>query len=276
LLFYLRAVPQKIGWPVLGLTLFGMALSPWWLVRRDAGIMLSWILSCLLTFSFLNARETRYFIYALPPITYFACWPFAMKFRGVAVRFFFCTVALILLLTNVSRARKPEYPSVSGYADLVRSIVQEIPGREILLFDGDDVDSTNVGFYLRINDRQHRFVLFRKGLYTTRIMPKFGSVELVRNRSELENMLAGYGIRHLIVTDNTKRLRPSESLRRELLKTPQFKLIATFPIISDENIHSLLLYENEAASKPTRTDLRLPMMTLNHDIVVPLHALGIQ
>jgi len=89
-------------------------------------------------------------------------------------------------------------------------------------------------------------------------------------------MLAGYGIRHLVVTDNTKRLRPSESLRRELLKTPQFKLIATFPIISDENIHSLLLYENEAASKPTRTDLRLPMMTLNHDIVVPLHALGIQ
>jgi hypothetical protein len=276
LLFYLRAVPREIGWPVLGLSLSGIALSCWWGRRRDAAVMLSWILACLLTFSFLNAREPRYFMYALPPIVYFACWPFAIDFRAPRLRFVLCAASVVLLFVYVPADWHTAYSSVSGYGDAVHAIVSGIPGREVLLFDGDDVDSANVGFYLRLQDRQRRFVLFRKGLYATRIMARFGSTELVRNQSELQSMLAGYGIKHVLVADETEEFHPSQQVLRDLLKTPQFKLIATFPITWDGAAHHLLLYENQAASKPTLTDLHLPMMTLDHDIVVPLRALGIQ
>src|SRR5207237_7403438 len=117
--------------------------------------------------------------YALPPLVYFACWPFAIDLRHVRVRILLCAASLMLLLTYLPTDWHTEYPAVSGYANMVRSMVQGIPGREILLFDGDDIDSSNVSFYLRLQDQQHRFVLFRKGLYTTRIMPMFGSTELV-------------------------------------------------------------------------------------------------
>ncbi len=276
LLFYLRAMPREVGWPVLGLGLSGIALSCWWGRRRDAAVMLSWILACVLTFSFLNAREPRYFMYALPPIVYFACWPLAIDFRDRRFRIVVCAASVVLLLTYLPADWHPDYPSVSGYGDAVRSIVHGIPSREILLFDGDDVDSSNVSFYLRLQDQQRRFVLFRKGLYATRIMSMFGSTELVNNQSQLQSMLAGYGIKHVLVANKTKAHHPSEEMLRELLKTSQFKLIATFPISGDSPDHYLLLYENQAAAKPTQTDLRLPMMTLNHDIVVPLRALGIQ
>ncbi len=276
LLFYLRAVPREIGWPVLALSLSGIALSCWWGRRRDAAVMLSWIVACFLTFSFVNAREPRYFMYALPPIVYFACWPFVIDFRAFRLKFFLCAASVVLLLTYLPTDWHVKYASVSGYADAVQGILQRIPGREILLFDGEDVDSNNVSFYLRLQDQQRRFVLFRKGLYTTRILAMFGSTELVHTRSQLQAMLAAYGIKHVLITDDTKVLHPSERLLRELLTTSQFKLVATFPITWDGTFHYLLLYENQAASKPTQTELRLPMMTLNHDIVVPLRDLGIQ
>lgn len=274
--FYLRAVPTEIGWPVLGLSLCGIALSCWWGRRRDAAVMLSWILACVLTFSFLNAREPRYFMYALPPIVYFACWPFAIDFRDRRLRFVVYAASVILLCTYLPADWQADYPSVSGYGDAVRGVVQGIPGREVLLFDGDDVDSTNVSFYLWRQDQQRRFVLFRKGLYATRIISIFGSTELVSNESQLQGMLAAYGIKHVLIADETKQHHPSEEVLRELLRTSQFKLMSKFPITGNGRVHYLLLYENQAASGPTQTELRLPMMTLNHDIVVPLRALGIQ
>jgi len=276
LLFYLRAVPREIGWPVLGLSLCGIALSCWWGRRRDAAVMLSWILACVLTFSFLNAREPRYFMYALPPIVYFACWPFVIAFRDRRLRFVVCAASVILLFTYLPADWHADYPSVSGYGDAVRGVVQGIPGREVLLFDGDDVDSTNVSFYLRRQDQQRRFVLFRKGLYATRIMSMFGSTELVSNQSQLQGMLAAYGIKHVLIANETKQHHPSEEVLRQLLQTSQFKVISKFPIVGNGSVHYLLLYENQAASGPTQTELRLPMMTLNHDIVVPLRLLGIQ
>lgn len=276
LLFYLRALPQDIGWPVLGLSLSGIVLSWWWGRRRDTAVMLSWILACFLTFSFLNAREPRYFMYAVPPIIYFACWPFAIDFRAARLRPLLGAASVVLLLAYLPGDWHAKYPCVSGYSNAVHSLVAGIPGREILLFDGDDVDSTNVGFYLRLQDQQHRFVLFRKGLYATRIMATFGSTELVRNQSEVQSMMAGYGIKHVLIADETEVVHPSQQVLRELLKTPQFKLIDDLPIVWDGKVHYLQLYENQAVSKPTQTDLRLPMMTLNHDIVVPLRALGIQ
>lgn len=275
LVFYLRALLRDIGWPVLGLSLSGIVLSCWWGQRRDAAVMLSWISACFLTFSFLNARESRYFMYALPPIVYFACWPFAIDLRASRLRPVLGAASMVLVLAYLPGDWNAKYPSVSGYSNAVHSLIAGIPGREVLLFDGDDVDSANVGFYLRLQDHQRRFVLFRKGLYATRIMATFGSTELVRNRSDLQSTMADYGIKHVLIADETEVVHPSQQVLRELLKTSQFKLIGKLPITWDSKVHYLQLYENQAASKPRQTDLHIPMMTLNHDIVVPLRALGI-
>ena len=59
---------------------------------------------------------------------------------------------MVLLVSYQPGDWNAEYPSVFGYGNAVHTLIAGIPGREVLLFDGDDVDSDNVGFYLRLQD----------------------------------------------------------------------------------------------------------------------------
>ena len=278
LTFYLRTMPQQMGWLVLALSLAGIALSHWWSPRRDARLMLIWILACYFTFSFLNAKETRYFIYALPPFIYFASWPLTFAARSRRVRPLLWTICVALLLSYGHAAWAKRYPRLSGYSAAADRIIKGSQGKEIVLFDGSGVDSGNLTFYLRLRDREHRIVLLTKGLYVTRILAQFGAIEVVHNQEELEHLLAGYGIRQVVISDKTQLLFPIQKSLRDLLLSSHFKLVATFPLAGDDNVHApgqLLLYENQQPTKPTEAYLRLRMMTLNHDIIVPLRELGI-
>src|SRR5262249_37612084 len=114
----------------------------------------------------------------------------------------------------------------------------------------------------------------RKGLYATRILKEFGSVELLHTRRELEGLIKGYGIRHIVVTENSRFEFDVQRTLRELLGSPQFKLVERSPIWSNNLAawqgQSLVLYENTEVAPPTEQFLRVRMLTLNHDIVVPL------
>ncbi len=278
LTFYLRSLPQEIGWPLLALSIAGIAISHWWSPRGDTRLMLMWVITCYLAFSLLNAKQTRYFIYALPPFIYFACWPLtvATRFRRARPLLWITCIALVLMYGHTAWAK--HYPRLSGYSAAAETIIRNSHGNEIVLFDGSGIDSGNLTFDLRLLDREHRIVLLTKGLYVTRIEALFVAREVVHSQDELQHLLAGYGIRQVLISDRTRLLFPVQKNLRELLLSPQFKLVATFPLDGGDNTdaaHHLLLYENQQATKPTETNLRLPMMTLNHDIIVPLRELGI-
>jgi hypothetical protein len=105
-----------------------------------------------------------------------------------------------------------------------------------------------------------------------------GAVELVHDTKGLQDLFAAYGIQHIVVTDQTDFMFPVQRTLRDFLKGPQFSLVATVPIVTDSRnprVHNLLLYEKRAGSRPQATYLKLKMMTLPHDIDVPLKELGI-
>jgi hypothetical protein len=57
---------------------------------------------------------------------------------------------------------------------------------------------------------------------------------------------------------------------RDLLQSKQFRLLGRFPIYSmTQQTDNLLFYENLKWAPPTDKYLRIRMLTLNHDIVVP-------
>jgi hypothetical protein len=56
------------------------------------------------------------------------------------------------------------------------------------------------------------------------------------------------------------------------LQGDQFQLLGRFPVVSNERTwtgENLLLYENKLWTPPTEKVLRIRMLTLPHDIVVP-------
>jgi hypothetical protein len=275
-LFYFRHLASDLGWPVLLLSAVGLLGAYWWSPWRVTRVMLLWIAACYLTFTFLHAKAPRYGIYWLPVFIYFACWPLAAGFRVRRQRALAWALCAIVLATAGYSAwrRHPAY--LSGYAQAARRISQ-LPGRNVLLFDGEE--NGNLIFALRAADPQRRFVVVRKGLYTTRITPRFGKQELVHDQEGIEQLLADYGIRYILVTDGADYLFPVQQTLRVMLQGGQFKLMDSFPIISDrvQPLSSrLLLYEFLQATRPKQQYLRVRMMTLSDDIVVPLKDLGIE
>jgi hypothetical protein len=165
---------------------------------------------------------------------------------------------------------------LSGYSSMVREVVQTKGNGEIILFDGSGAG--NFIFNMRIADPGRRFVVLTKGLYATRIMERFGAVELVHDTKELQDLISAYGIRHIVVTDQSSFAFPIQQTLRDYLKGPQFRLIATVPVVTNFRtpvVYNLLLYENRAVSRPAATSIDLKMLTLSHDIDVPLRELGI-
>lgn len=275
LLFYIRLLPAQLGWPMLALSAIGIVTCHWWGQPRHSKLMLFWIMSCYLTLSFLNARESRYILNWIPPFTYFASWPFAIA-RGRA----WMRAGTALLAGGTlagSWAGTPQhYPYLSGYSAMAQQVVQTKGNAEIILFDGNGAG--NFIFNMRVLDRRRRFVVLTKGLYATQIIKNFGAVELVHDSQGLQRLLDAYGIRHIIVTDQTDVLFPIQRTLREFLDSPQFRLIAKVPVVTDSGnplVHNLLLYENREVSRPRETTLKLKMLTLSHDIDVPLRDLGI-
>jgi hypothetical protein len=274
--YYPAAIPQQLGWPLLLLSALGIVTVWWWDRRENAVLMLLWLLACYLTLSFLTAREPRYSVYWIPPLIYFAVSPL---FRGVArwSRVAGAIAGGFLLLTYVSSAWRNPRPSLSGYEAMAQSIVERDKSGGILLFDGEG--PADFIFYLRASDPGRRYVVLRKALYATRIIKEFGSAELIQTRDELEQLIDGYGIRYIVVSEMPAFDFNIQKTLREMLASPRFKLVKKVPVESSAprwKGRNLLLYENDRAAPRTERTLTLRMLTLNRDIVVPLDDLGIR
>ncbi len=180
-----------------------------------------------------------------------------------------------ILLVGVKDWKANPYVPLSGYASLAQRVSQVAEGKQVVLFDGNG--DGNFIFYLRVNDPSRRFVVVRKALYATEIIPEFGRVQLMDNADQIRRLLSDYGIRYLIVSDRAQANLPIQQKLRELIRTPQFAAIETFPIYRNNSQvpeQSFTLYRN-LESVARKTDrLKVKMMTLDRDIDVPFAELG--
>lgn len=178
--------------------------------------------------------------------------------------------ALALVVAYSVSAWRFERPYVSGYTRAAESISQ-IKGPQIILYDGDLVG--NFMFFLRLHDPVRRFIVLRKALFVTAVMKRFGAEELVRTPAQLDDLIKQYGIKYVVVEEPVRIEFQAQEILRDLLNTKHFFLLQAFPI--ESNVPSLsgrrvLFYENTEGVSPTAQFLRIKMLTLGHDIAIPL------
>ncbi len=269
-LFYLSALPHQLGWPVLVLALLGIMTCPWWCKRENATLMLSWIVACSCMVAFLATKDFRYTIYLLPPLVYFAAAPFASHALSPKLRVLGLGAALVLMVAYSVKAWRFERPYVSGYAAAAER-VSHFKDSPIILYDGDM--AANFMFFLRLHDPAGHFVVLRKALYATAVMKRFGAEELIQTPDQLEAFIAQNGIKYVVVEDPVKMDFDIQRTLRDLLNSSRFRLLQAFPIAS--NVPSfkekrLLVYENAQPVTRSAQFLRIRMLTLGHDIILPL------
>jgi len=270
LTFYFRTLPATLTVPLLLLSVMGILLYKRWNREAQALPMLCWIAAGYLTFTFFGQHESRFAVYWFPPLVYFAIGFLTQYFRDSRVRLTMRGAALALVGILAVNAWAYRRPYISGYKAAAQRLVSEYHSG-IVLFDGRVPG--NFVFYMRAFDPRRQFMILRKSLYVSDIRASQSSEELVHGKEELLDLFRRDGIRFAVVLDNAPLQFESQRVLRALLQTAQFRLLGTFPIETNEpdwKGQSLRLYENVQWAPPADKFLRIRMMTLDHDIVVPL------
>jgi len=268
--YYLQALPHELGWVLLGLSILGALLCWRYAKRRSFMFMSAWIAAWYLTYFVISTKQTRYMVYWLPPFIFFAAAPLTSRVLPKLARMGAAAVALALVSGYAWAGWHYERPYIVGYKALATEVLNRDNGG-IVLFDGDL--EGNYIFFMRALDPQRRFIVLRKALYATRVMPQFGSVELAHSKENIEDILGEFGIKYVAVESNEPLHFNSQKILRELLATQQFKLVRSIPIESnlpEWQARSLLLYENLQVKPRTARQLRLTMLSMSHDIVISL------
>jgi hypothetical protein len=270
LLFYVKALPGQLGWPLLLVSLVGIATCRWWSKREASAVMLAWIAASYITFTLISYKEPRYSFYWIPAFTYFAVGMLTAPWRVKRARLLGALLAVVLLANSLVSAWRYQRPYISGYERLAEQVVQRgQPG--IILFDA--ALPANFIFFLHRFDPGRDFVVLRKSLWVMRIKRTNGEEELVHDDQHLLELIRAQGVKYVVVSDDPKsEFKIQKRLRNLLQSEPQFKLLSTIAIESNkpewQNRH-LLLYQNLECAPPQDQFLNIPMLTLSHDIVVP-------
>jgi hypothetical protein len=268
--YYARTLPATFSPVLLVLAVLGLLLARKWNTRGQATLMICWIVAGYLTFSFFGQRESRFAIYWFPPLVYFAVGLLTEFFQKPKLRWAMRGVAALLVAIVALPAWSQQRPYISGYQDVASRLVNQYHAG-IVLFDGRVPG--NFVFYMRALDPKRHFVVLRKSLYADDIRPGQSSEELVHNREQVADIFRRDGIRFVVVSENAPLRFEVQRILREQLQSDQFQLLGRFPISSNEPSwkgESLLLYENKQWTPPADKLLRIRMLTLPYDIVVPV------
>lgn len=269
LLFYLRVLPEQLGWPLVGLATVGFVSSRWWSRRTATIFMAVWIIGCYLTLTAIPHKEPRYVLYWVPALTYFVVGPLTAKWRVGAVRFAGAALTVVVVVYVAVVGWRYQRPYMAGYAPVAHRIV-EASNSGVILFEAPL--PANFIFFLRHLDGQRHFLVLRKALWTERLLSRYGKEEFAKTPDDVRNIIAKNGIKYVVVSDWPVRIQAQASLLYVLEHDSAFELVDSFPIESNEPYWEgkhLFLYRNRLSAPPTSMFLHIRMMTLPHDIVFP-------
>jgi hypothetical protein len=268
--YYARTLPATFSPALLALAVLGLLLARKWNTRGQATMMVCWIVAGYMTFSFFGQRESRFAVYWFPPLVYFAVGLLTEFFQKPKLRVAMRAVAAFLVVIVALPAWSQQRPYISGYKDIASQLVNQYHAG-VVLFDGRVPG--NFVFYMRALDPKRHFVVLRKLLYADDIRSGRNSEELLHSREQLVDVFRRDGIRFVVVSENLPLRFGVQRILREQLQSDQFQLLGRFPISSNEASwkgETLLLYENKQWAPPTDKLLRIRMLTLPYDIVVPI------
>jgi len=267
--YYAESLPGSFSPALLALAVLGLLLAWRWNRRGQTSLMVCWILAGYLTFSWFGQKEARFAIYWFPPLVYFAVGLLTQSFKVPRLRIAMRAVAAGLVALLAVPAWSQQRPYISGYKDAASHLVNQYHAG-IVLFDGPVPG--NFVFFMRALDPGRHFLILRKLLYADDIRPGDSTEELLNSEQELSDIFRRDGIRFAVVSENLAIRFRSQHILRDELRTDQFQLLGRFPISSNEakwKGENLLLYENKQWTPPSEKMLKIRMLTLPHDIVVP-------
>jgi len=267
-LLYVWAQPRLLSTPTLIFAAVAFPVAwgaPRW--RRDLLLLTSWIGIAYCCLSYLYSQHPRYALLMTPAFILLAM----IGLRGVvdalcgvlgfsASR---CLTAALLALVafHAYAAQFVPVPSITGFRDIARFVLQESPTDRVFYEGGCDGIFT---FYVRAQDPNFTHVVVRgsKLLYASAVLPTFRLQEHVASSADVIRAFESECGCAWVALEEPESEEDNAAVRylREAVRGPSFRLVRSFPIHAPA-AHRVDIYQY-LGRIDTPDELRLPFPIL--------------
>ena len=230
-LYYLKVIPDQIGWPVLTLASIYLLVSiikrDWRLPATAHGLMLVWVVAGYVFFSMIALKEPRHSIFILFPLFLFA----VLTLNRVFPKIYASTLALVLGVVVLGKSLLiDQVPYIDGYREAADYIAMHAPKNSSILFSGYR-DGSFI-FNLRSHEERRDLSVLRtdKLLLDVSIKREMGVNEKNVSNKDLLEKLSAFNVAFVV---NEPRfwddLATMQNFQR-LLKKDLFKEVHRLPV----------------------------------------------
>lgn len=280
-IWYLRRLPDQIGWPVCVAGIAGLILlagarrrvprSHIRMSAADLGFWFGWAISGYLFFSAIDLKEARHSIFILPPLVMLACYAVSClmdQSRAWLAQLGKVLLALLPLLVLVQTLVWRPVSQVGGYAEAVDFIARNAPPRSRVLFSGYRDGSFIFNMRAREDRRDIGVIRADKLLLRVAVRRELGVTEKPVDDDTLSSTIDRLGVRYVVIQPGFwSDLQAMQRFER-LLNSPRFERVATIPTPANHRAHEqeLVIYRNLGAVSEDSVDFQIDLPIIGRSI----------
>lgn len=280
-LWYLKQLPDQLGWPVVLIAAMGVAVigaHHLRLIRAadsasgnwDPLFWALWGAVGYVFFSLIDLKEARHSIFVLPPIVMLTCaflvW---LRKRGCPRTATFLWIALpVAVLFQTVYFRPVWY--VGGYATAATFIADHAPHGTSVLFSGTRDGSFIFNVRSHEERRDLRVIRADKLLVKVAARRELGLEEKNVSEPELLDQINNLGVSYVVAQPGFwSDLDAMQKLER-VLASDTFEVVATIPTPSNYNApeKQLVIYRNTSQINTTKTEIEIDLPMIGRSIKI--------
>ncbi len=255
--------PRQLGWILLALAVVycvGAAFRKQWRLPKPALFFFAaWILIGYVFFTLIAVSSSRYTIFLVFPLVFFAVLAIA---RGLPSKIAPC-VALVFAVASFSYTlvTKP-VPYVSGYRAAAHYVCSMAPPDSVVMFSGQR-DGSFI-FNVKSMPECKNLTVIRSDKLLLKVAidrQLFGVQELGVTEDKFREMIERYGVRYVVVEPGFWNDLQSMQMLVRVLHQDQFKLLTTIPVVSnrEHGDPQLEVYQNLGFSAQGKNPLKVEL-----------------
>jgi hypothetical protein len=262
--------------PVLGLAIVSIVGGIFTRDRRSLLFYL-WIILCYLQMTYLRAFFARHTIYWIPPFCLFAALSMEYIHLKFSKKYFINALMFILCAYQFSVSYQVSPPQLKGFEEAARFVIDHRKGNAVF-FEGY-MDPVMV-FFIRKNDKTRDMILLRGSkLLATSAMRRTIS-ERVTSEDEIVDIFRRFGVKYIVVEDESYEKVGVYMKLRKLLKSDDFDLKKEIVVEIPKGganyfPKKLLIYEYKGDGIPAGGKLSMELPIVGQKIELPIDRIRI-
>jgi len=278
--YYLRAAPEVLGWPMLGLAAVGYLISASVGGAKKVRLAVLWIVIYYLFVTVIAYKEARYFYLVAPAAVLLAVGGLYQGLARTRLAFSGRLILTLVLVFQFIHGGRQDPGRPADYHAAAEWVLKRSDRPMVL------VDATREGQFIfdlrQCQGSKNSLWVLRgsKVLYSRAAQKAWGYQEYVQNEADVLDRIRTYGVRYIVVESEPPNVpdwpdyfpRPSQWLRKVLRDRRRFEKEVEFPIRADatwQNVRLEVYRVRNPVGPPPRT-LTLPVPSMDGGIEVPL------